>query len=233
MRPLPVIKSPPRGNAKLGDVLTDSRPTGKTCPDTCPFKQSGKCYSLKGEAYHPGPIPGWDARDAAREARPADWRANRIRCWTKEADKGNPVRFLVHGDLMTRDDQTLDRNYLSDILRAARHIPNFKGWAYTHAWRYLRPATIRHLAKAGITLWASCHSAEEALNASKKGFPIALVSSHSVKGYKGPRTIPDSGAGRPAVVCPHQLGRSKSCLECGYCWNGNKGRKTDLVLLAH
>lgn len=223
---LPVIKPPPRGNDKLGPVLTESRETGPTCPSTCPFRRSGQCYSIKGERYHPGPISGWRARDRARHLNRKGWRTSRARQWAKEALAGRPVRFLVHGDLMDPRGPRgrIDREFLADVLRVARRIRNFRGWGYSHAWKQLPPRTLRHLRQAGITIFASCHSEPERKEATSRGFRAAIVSRTPARGYQGPGTV----AG--ALVCPHQRGRVADCLSCRYCWGPSRG---DLVLLAH
>jgi hypothetical protein len=233
MIPLTVIKAPPRGNAKLGPVLTESRPTGPTCPSTCFFLQSGQCYSIKGERYHPGAIPGWAARDGARRSNRAAWRAARARTWRKEAEAGRAVRFLVHGDLMDPEDKTrIDRGWAVDVLLAARAAgPRFRAWGYTHAWRFVRPSTLRAFRRVGIQLWASCHTKGEARAARRKGFPVAFISKETVKGYEGPAALKAGPGGRPAVVCPEQLGSRPDCASCGFCFR--QETKADLILLSH
>jgi hypothetical protein len=228
------IKPPARGNEKLGQVLTESRETGPTCPITCPLYQNETCYSKKLGAFRVKIMEGMRDREAAHKANRAGWIASRVKAWTKETAAGRPVRFLVHGDLMEHGGAGLDWNWIQDVVEAAGAVPGFRGWIYTHCWRVSEASTAREaLRQAGITCWASCHSPSEASSARSAGWNVALISEERKAGYSGKahRTAQEMGTDRPAIVCVEQLGKSPSCERCGFCFQ--RSPKVDLVLLKH
>lgn len=236
MKELPVlkIKPPARGNAKLGDVLTESRETGPTCPVSCPLYQNETCYSKKLGVFRSNIMEGMRDREAAHMADRPAWIASRVKAWSKETKAGRPVRFLVHGDLMRHDGTGLDWDWINDVAAAAQQVDKFRGFGYTHTW--VRPEALRArdlLYSCGITFWASCHSATEAGQARAQGWNVALISEERKAGYSGAnaRTAEAMGTDRPAIVCPEQTGRKADCASCGFCFQKNP--KVDLVLLKH
>lgn len=249
---LPVlpIKPPLRGNDKIGPVLTESRETGPSCPASCPLKglapgehdplpigertMRGSCYSFKLGRRRTSVQTGMAERDLARSRDRSAWVRSRVKAWTKE--NGRPVRFLVHGDMVDpRRPNYLDTAWIVDVLRAARQVKGFRGWGYTHTWRYPGAARVRDLfRKVGITLWASVHTVEENSAARAAGWNTATISETPKAGYTGARvyrTVPGPHADRPAIVCPEQLGSKADCLSCGFCYQS--APKCDLILLKH
>jgi len=236
MKELPVlrIKPPARGNEKLGEVLTESRETGPTCPVTCPLYQNETCYSKKLGVFRGNIMEGMRDRESAHMADRPGWIASRVKAWRKETAAGRPVRFLVHGDLMRHDGAGLDWDWIQDVIEAAGQVPGFRGWGYTHTWQNGEATTAREaFRRAGITFWASCHSASEAASARAAGWNVALISEERKAGYSGSnaRTAQSMGTDRPAIVCPEQTGRKADCLSCGFCFQ--TAPKCDLVLLKH
>lgn len=219
-----------KGNRKLGEgVVTESRITGPTCPSSCPLLKS-TCYSKKTDTYHPGIAKGWTARLRTWRRDRKGWMKQRARDWSKAAAQGKPLRLLVHGDLLVpgKGRRGIDWPWVRDIASTAARA-GIKGWGYTHAWRLARRA--RELfAAARITLWASVHNPKEAKEAAALGFRVAYVLPPGVTAEMVGKSVPDIGTGRPAVVCPFQVGTKSSCDDCRFC---EHAEGPDLVFLHH
>jgi hypothetical protein len=128
----------------------------------------------------------------------------------------------------------LDFDWIADVVAAAGQVPGFRGWGYTHTWAHRDATSAREaLRAAGITMWASCHSAEEASRARAAGWNVAMISETRKHGYTGAhaRTAAEMGTDRPAIVCPEQTGRKADCATCGFCFQ--RAPRVDLVLLKH
>jgi len=207
-------------NKKLGPrALVLDRPTGITCPSTCPLVR--ECYQKKMERVYPSIRTG--ALKNLGEV---------LQNATVKTDSRRPLRLHVGGDFY-RDDR-LDRKYLSAIIRLVRNRYksdiSSKTWTYTHCWRDpVLTRILNKLKRYGLTVLASVHSAEEAKEAASLGYRVAY---NSDSRRNGPDVLqPLHLAGLKGIVCPEQLGTGLTCDRCGYCWMQKSDRH--LVLLKH
>jgi hypothetical protein len=215
---LPVLPAPLKGgNQKLGDVATESRPTGPTGP-TCPLscvhhpKHGGDCYSHAADRYHPSVQAGMRDRAEIERRHPRAYWNDRARIWTLWAERGIPLRALVHGDLLDPRSKRIDTRWLSYFVRAVRSS-GIRAWLYTHTWRELSE---RHLALLDsaprLRVFASCDSEREAAEAARRGFRVALVSDLQSEWKRISQSV-----GQTLIPCPHQT-HGITCRDCRYCY---------------
>jgi hypothetical protein len=154
------------------------------------------------------------ARDLDRANHPREWMASRRRAWSREAAAGRPVRIGVQGDLFYRD--SLDRQYLAMILGAARTIPGFRGWIFTHVPPDVLAPHLKYFRRCGIIVRASVHGTRQMAEAAAHGFPWAMIVRTPAKALA---TAPDVPG---AIRCPHQCGAAATCLDCGVCFKTDR-----------
>jgi hypothetical protein len=206
-----------KNNRKMGPgVVCESRPTGYTCPQSCPLltgvrTSSGKlvrCYSDKKcrNRHFPNIMTGLLRRDWERAHNRLEWRARRTRDFRKAKAKGQVLRINVHGDIMAPNKRTIDSAWCLDIAHCVKES-GIRAWMYTHAWKDLSPALHATMADSGIVVYASVHNGHDADVARKKGFPIAMMS-----------TVPTDGSDS-IPVCFHQT-HGVQCGECRRCLTG-------------
>ena len=182
------------GNSKLGGMSTTY--ASLTCPKDCPFLKSRSCYAFHGPMnLHRAIICDKRANSklsiARQEARAIDTLSGR---W--------PLRIHTIGDCSTA---AAARTIASAAHRfMAKH--NEAAYTYTHAWR-----TVPRKAWGKVSVLASCETVAEVRAAKAKGYAATLVlekfASDSVHEVNGIRVMP----------CLKQVGRSRSCLDCGLC----------------
>lgn len=192
-------------NVKLGPrIVTESRPTGWTCPPSCPLLQSGACYSGRADKRRPNIQQGMRRRHVERVRARRLWVKTRIRQLADAAARGQALRGLVHGDLgRYRDGGRVDLSYIADISWVVSRA-RIKGWLYTHLWRKLPIKALRVMKRAGLTVYASVHNAKEAALAESRGFAVAWVADDCPTRF---------------VTCKHQT-HGTSCSDCGWCEAG-------------
>lgn len=123
--------------------------------------------------------------------------------------------------------KTLDRTYLAATLltyrRARRSGVSAPAWFYTHAWKEMAPHT-KYLKRAGVVAYASVHNAEEASEASRLGYKLAIDPDEplKVKGQVAPKSGFREIFGVRALNCPEQVKGSDriTCSNCLYCPRG-------------
>jgi hypothetical protein len=179
-------------NAKLGNAAATYR-TQASCPSTCPLYGSG-CYA-RGRIFG---IP-----DKLGTEDPGGYAA--VRALAGTLPDGGMVRANVSGDVLA-EDGTPDAPYLAALSALAADRPDADIYTYTHAWRDL-PAD----PAPGVTVNASCETAEDIERAAAAGWPTTVVDPGGPNSLIG-QTI----AGRRVVQCPAQTGDT-TCSDCRLC----------------
>lgn len=208
-----------KGNAKLGpDVATLSRPVGPTCPQSCPFLGAG-CYAERMTRYT-------SVREAWRRGLaidPVDLATRLIAL----PSRFKALRVHVGGDFLNADGM-LDRPYLAGLLRALRRVRDagrdLPAWAYTHAWKELRPH-VKALRRAGVEVFASVHNAVDACEAQGLGYRLAWDAGTELDKATPSRT--DLG-----LTCPEQR-KGVLCQDCGFCFRDRPSGVRDVVFYRH
>lgn len=212
------------GNAKLGkDVATYSRRVGTTCPKDCPFLNGqisdGRVIPPRLRCYAEKIQNRWTSvREAWSRDRPADF----VEVLARELHQADLFRLHVGGDFMLND--VLDRDYLSDILRALRKARRAgwigKAWVYTHAWRLLGPYRER-LESVGLVCYASCHTLSEYWAAKGAGWLVALDVGREKFPTEQGGNFPGIDLHRRMLKCPEQVKEGAvKCQDCQWCPKG-------------
>lgn len=195
-------------NAKTGPIPVSTSPS-KTCPDVCPFRNSG-CYASSGPlAIH------WSQVSAGSRGEP--WRVflGRIR----EFPSDQLWRHNQAGDLPGNGNR-IDSKRLGELANANQ---GRRGFTYTHKPVIRTEGVPSEVVKAnrqavksallqGFTINLSGNSLSHADRLAKTGLPVATVvpSGTTTPTLKTP-------AGNLVVVCPAQRMDDKTCASCGLC----------------
>jgi hypothetical protein len=135
---------------------------------------------------------------------------------------GLPLRLHVAGDCRT------DAAAQIVSAAAARYTSRNrnKAWTYSHAWR-----DVARESWGGVSVLASCESADDALKARDAGYAAAIVVPEFPEGK---RAWP-LGNGLTAIACLEQTGASPACTSCRLCWDdeGLRRRKQVIAFAAH
>lgn len=98
------------------------------------------------------------------------------------------------------------RRKIADVKRKLRRLMKF--WTYTHSWRWVFRSSW-----GPIAVLASCETANDVRDATRLGYPAALVRDHSdlspIDGMK-------------AIACPQQTGKKDDCYSCMLCALGDQ-----------
>lgn len=189
------------GNRKVGGWST--RTNEESCSPTCHFKGQG-CYAEF------GPL-SWQWRKA--NATGMVW--GDFCRWVKSLPAGTIWRHNDAGDL-PHTNGTIDRELCLELARANK---GRLGYTYTHHNVYgsslqarKNRNTLRRLRRLGFVVSLSTESGAQADAAFDMGIgPVVLVvESDSAEQGHTPK-------GRRWFVCPHQLGKVASCVECRIC----------------
>lgn len=198
-----------RGNGKLGpNVYTYSKTAVETCPGRTAYCEE-LCY-----AQRMGP---WldllhrenTKRGASLPPLPED---------------ASLVRGHVAGDFDTA-------TYILAWVRLATKRPEVQFWFYTRSWRVptLLPflEILRQL--PNVVMWASM---DPGCEDAPPGWPRAWMEgdARATSEALGDRAYRTED-GKPAPICPEQIGTRASCEECGYCFR--REPKGDLVFQEH
>jgi len=192
-------------NRKLGRSRTfmgaTYRPVGTTCPPRCPYLQAGNkgCYAMMGRV-----------KLISREA---EARNDSVRDYVAKARPGAVIRHLVSGDLFLNGRP--DNDYINAMLDGHRDRPDVTGWAYTHGWTDLDPGRLNAL--PNLTVNASCDTVDEAREAFKAGWPVALT-----VGPDHPKGLTDFGDFL-GLLCPAQATHERvTCASCKLCGKADR-----------
>jgi hypothetical protein len=194
-------------NAKTGPMAATYR-TADTCPGSCPLRDAG-CYA-RGRIFG---IP-------ARHGTEATASYPEVRALASNLRLGGMVRANVSGDVLAEDGRP-DYPYLSALSHVATERPDVAVFGYSHAWRSISPGIA-----PGVTLNASCESAEEIATATAHGWPTVTTAVDASDPIIG-STI----AGRRVIICPAQTRDSVTCSTCRLC--ARPARRSTVAFLVH
>jgi len=185
----------PIGNTKVGRACTFSLPSFITCPGATPwcFRH---CYAWRIERLRPHCRRAYQRNLELSLAR-EDFVAGVLE---RLPEKAPFMRVHVGGDFYSIA-------YIDAWRRIVEARPETGFWCYTRSWtrEELLPALTRLRGLPNIQLFASVDPE----------MPLAPP---------GWRTAYVVGDGRAeGLPCRHQQGAARSCLDCGYCLNGNRG----------
>ena len=204
MRTLVVAKT---SNAKTGPMAATYR-TADTCPGSCPLRDAG-CYAR-------GRIFGIPSRLGAE----SDGAYAEVRALARNLRLGGMVRANVSGDMLD-DAGRPDFPYAAALSYVATERPDAAVFGYSHAWRSLSPDIA-----PGVTLNASCESADEIIAAAAAGWPTVTTATDPADPIIG-TTI----AGRRVVVCPAQTRDGVTCSTCRLC--ARPARRSTVAFVVH
>ncbi len=205
-----------RGNSKLGEgIYTYSRLPGKmggTCPGATAYCES-VCYAKRVVDN----VPVWDL-----------WRQNSHQGPVPMPPKDAAVvRWHVSGDFDTV-------KYIEDWIRITMIRRDVQFFGYTRSWRV--PELLKVITELrdqpNVQLFASLDRAE-----ATEESPIVAPKDEAwrwsmIVDYVDEEE-PLSGKafdGRLYLVCPEETGRKKNCMDCGFCFRGQRG---DVIFIEH
>lgn len=213
-------------NRKLGPhVGSWSRPVGSaranqgTCPDDCffagwneasPIPPKNRCYAESLQRRRPSVETAWaDGLTATPE--------DVCKAFVDAPRKIKANRIHVGGDFGKPGGRGIDHIYVRAVLagiKAARKAGStMPGWFYTHLWKSLTRYVPR-FRKLGIECFASVHSVEEAREATKLGYRLA-VDPGECKSDQIPARV--QFAEFNIITCPEERGKG-DCSTCGFCF---------------
>jgi hypothetical protein len=194
-------------NSKTGPMAATYR-TADTCPGSCPLRDAG-CYA-RGRIFGIPARLGQEATEAYAE----------VQALASNLRLGAMVRANVSGDVLAEDGRP-DFPYLSALSHVATERPDAAVYGYSHAWRSITPDIA-----PGVTLNASCESAEEIITATAAGWPTVTTATDAADPIIG-STI----AGRKVIVCPAQTRDGVTCSTCRLC--ARPARRSTVAFLVH
>ena len=206
-----------RGNAKLGPgVYTYSRLPVTTCPGSTTWCRAA-CYAVRAAMDNPPLGSLWSVNSQSDEVPPPP------------AD-ATLVRWHVSGDFDTVE-------YLRNWIEVAEATPDVTYWGYTRSWAVIPMAAdliyLRNL--PNVQLFASVDpSTPRYVRRSLRlaHWRLADVISEEdwartdSSRYLRPQTEDEVGG----YICPEETGHKNNCVDCGYCFAGQRG---DVVFLEH
>lgn len=208
---LPVLAVNASENSKTGPCSA-TYVTGKTCPDSCPFKGSG-CY---GESGHVGIVARRVSRSRVDDGETlGHMEAAAIDCLSANLD----LRLHVYGEFAdTRHAELVDAAVARFVLRGEIVGKRLKAWTYTHRWREIPASTFNR-----TSALASVETAADAVNAFDSGYAPAWSMEEFPNNSGKLFTVksPD-GSHEPFMVmpCPAQT-KGRKCVDCRMCFNSS------------
>jgi len=206
------------GNSKVGKVATTqvSQYTCDLLGTPCPFRHAG-CYGESG-------LVAMTSRTLELASKSLGESVSLLDIAHAEADgidtlKGNrPLRLHVVGDSPTDSSATI-------VSLAADRYTARGGqavWTYTHGWR-----EVARTSWGGVSVLASCESIKDLDAAYAKGYALSMVV--EVHGDKVKPYRLDNGM--LGIPCREQVGAAEDCTKCRLCFDGDKLRRSNAVIL--
>lgn len=190
------------GNMKVGSIRTFSLPSRLTCPGASSWC-SKHCYAYRFERRRP------NCRDAYSRNLVLTWHPDEfVEAMLQVIPKKLPqCRIHVSGDFYSVE-------YIEAWQRICGEYPHTLFWCYTRSWNVpdLLPALEKLRDLPNVQLFAST---DPSMPLPPKGWRVAFIE-------EDPRA---SG-----LRCLEQYGRKPSCLECGYCFQQQRG---DVIFKTH
>jgi hypothetical protein len=188
-------------NEKLGaGVWASTVPVHQTCSTSCPFLNNG-CYAQRGPGGHVARLEANAKRDDMTALDLAYEEARLIRRAARRVARGTPLRLHVAGDSATAEAAQI-------VAVACNDWPGL-AWSYTHAWR-----EVPRDAWGRVSILASIERHDEAASAINRGYaPALVVTEHPHDGERW------QAGGVTWIPCPSQIDETKTCSNCGLCFN--------------
>lgn len=198
----PVLAVNASENSKTG-LCSATYVTGKTCPDSCPFKGGG-CY---GESGHVGRVARRVSRSGVEDGETiGKMEAAAIDCLSAQLD----LRLHVYGEFADEEHaERVDEAAGRFKARAALIGKKVKAWTYTHRWREINAYTFTH-----ISALASVESFADAEKAFDEGYAPAL----SMAEFQSETLHQPRGASFKIMPCPAQT-KGRKCVDCRLCFD--------------
>jgi len=200
---LPVLAVNASENSKTG-VCSATYVSGKTCPDSCPFKKNG-CY---GEVGHVGIVARRVSRSGVEDGYTiGKMEAAAIDCLSAQLD----LRLHVYGEFANASHASeVDAAAGRFKSRAATIGKKVKVWTYTHRWREIEAETFTN-----ISALASVETLDDALLAFEAGYAPAI----SMTEFKSERTWTETSEHSFRILpCPAQT-KGRKCVDCRMCFD--------------
>lgn len=210
------------GNLKIGlGVYTYSRLAGNAAYNgvgTCPGSTE-ECERICYAKRIAGPVREIYNRNAGADVPPIP-------------EDAKVLRIHISGDFDSVE-------YINNWIARLTERPDVVCWAYTRSWRVdeLLPALERLRALPNMQLFASMD--ESHVDVPPKGWRRAWIDGDERAGKViditahntvGKQMVGTTYDGTRTYVCPEETKHKKNCLECGYCF---EGQKNDVTFLKH
>lgn len=201
---LPVLAVNASENSKTG-LCSATYVSGKTCPDSCPFKRNG-CY---GEVGHVGIVARRVSRSGVEDGDTiGKMEAAAIDCLSAHLD----LRLHVYGEFANEAHvEFVDEAVRRYKERAAVIGKTVRAWTYTHRWREIDSWHFSH-----ISALASVESFADAEQAFSEGYAPAL----SMTEFQSERLYQPRGASFKIMPCPAQT-KGRKCVDCRMCFDSS------------
>lgn len=204
---LPVLAVNASENSKTG-LCSATYVSGKTCPDSCPFKRNG-CY---GEHGHVGIVARRVSRSGVEDGFTiGKMEAAAIDCLSAQLD----LRLHVYGEFANLSHADLVDHAVGRYkARGAIIGKTLKAWTYTHRWREIDADTFQN-----ISALASVETYDDALKAFNQGYApaISLTEFMSEKTYNV-RMHANGETSFRILPCPAQT-KGRKCVDCRMCFD--------------
>ncbi len=188
-------------NIKTGPVSV-TMATFKSCPQDCAMADA--CYGKAGpQGIHSRRLD----RETADSVTPEDIATTEAEAIDSLTGR-NDLRVHVTGDCRT----AAAADIVSKAMIRHENKNGRSSWSYTHAWRDV-PVD----AWNGVSVLASCETAEDVILARSQGYATALVV-ESFEGKKAYQVAP----GVMGVPCPNQTHEDITCVDCRLCMKNKK-----------
>ena len=190
------------GNKKLGEVFTFSLPSHTSCPGASSWCKK-HCYAARFERLRPTCRNAYE-RNLIMAKNPQHFTETVIGILPRILPC---MRIHVSGDFFSPE-------YIDSWIEICAAFPQTKFWTYTRSW--MVPELLGPLERLrmlpNVELFAST---DPTMPLPPTGWRIAFIE-------KDPRA--------KGLICPQQEGFLSSCLNCGYCFQKQKG---DVIFKVH
>lgn len=206
------------GNDKVGKVATTqvSQFTCDMLGTPCPFRHAG-CYGEGGRVAMTSRM--LELASNALGTSVSLWDIATAEAAGIDSLRGNrPLRLHIVGDSPTDSTATIVS------LASERYTSRggFPVWTYTHGWR-----EVARTSWGGVSVLASCETIQDLDAAYAKGYALSMVvdvHGDKVKPYRLEN-------GMLGIPCREQVGSAENCTSCRLCFDGEKLRRSNAVIL--
>lgn len=179
-----------------------------SCPESCPHKDNG-CYAQM------GPTGILTQRMTGTAFRKPDSIARLEAAGILGLTGRFDLRLHVVGDCKTDAASKILSSACADFRDRSRRFrkddQEAAVWGYTHAW-----SSVRRSSWFGVSMLASCETAEQVEDANTRGYAAALI----VPSFESSKPHQTDG-GTLVVPCPYQT-TGRQCVDCRLCMKSDK-----------